>query len=107
MIRRAQLAILNPSVDSDKFVEYKLPKEPESHPLNSKKQLSFSKDVIVLEISGPDLTDLTLVDLPGLIKNVADGDDPNSIELIEDMVKTYISKDSLILLVITTMGKSH
>jgi len=104
-IRRAQLAILNPSVDYKKFENYKLPKEPEKLPLGSKKQLSFSKNVVCLEISGPNVTDLTLIDLPGLIKNIGEGEDPNSIAIIEDLVKEYIKKDCLILLTITMLGE--
>lgn len=55
----------------------------------------------MLEISGPDLTDLTVVDLPGLISN---SDDPNDILLMDDLVTSYISKDCLILLVIPMHG---
>lgn len=79
VIRRAQLAILNPAVNYQKFVMYQLPEEPEKHPLGSPKQASFSRNVIVLEISGPDVTDLTLVDLPGIIQNVAQGEDVSNI----------------------------
>lgn len=106
VIRRAQLAILNPSVPSKDFVGYIIPSEPEEAPLGSTKQLNFSSNVIVLEITGPNVTDLTLVDLPGIIQNVGDGEDVNDIKVIEDMVKGYIEKDCLILLVLTMKGMS-
>jgi len=76
-------------------------------PLGSLKQLAFSRNVIVLEISGPDVTDLTLVDLPGIIQNVGKGEDKGNIGLVEDLVKSYISKDCLILLVLTMKGGSR
>lgn len=104
-VRRAQLAILNPSILLYRFLEYDIPAEPETNPLGSTRKLAFSNDVIVLEITGPQVTDLTLVDLPGLIQNVGEGEDKNNIQLVEDMVKSYISKDCLILLVITMKGQ--
>lgn len=108
-IRRAQLAILNPSVDPQLFVGYNIPEEVEGRkktlPFGSIKQLEFSRSVIVLEISGPDVTDLTLVDLPGIIQNVSKGEDPNNIPLVQDLVKSYIARDCLILLVITMKGE--
>ena len=60
-----------------------------------------------MEISSPDVTDLTLVDLPGIIQNVGKGEDKASIQLVEDLVKHYISKECLILLVLTMKGKSE
>jgi hypothetical protein len=61
----------------------------------------FSLSVIVIEISGPDLTDLSLVDLPGAIANSSKRGEP---VLIEQMVKSYISRECLILLVISGTG---
>lgn len=66
MIRRAQLAILNPSVPAQDFVDF----DTESYtsgapPLGSTKQLQFSSNVVCLDLSGPDLTDLSFIDLPG------------------------------------------
>lgn len=105
-IRRAQLAILNPSVPLQDFVGYPLPEEGVDVPLplGSTKQLAFSRNVIVLEISGPNVTDLTLVDLPGIIQSIGKGEDKNNIQLVENLVKDYIRKECLILLVITMKG---
>lgn len=75
-------------------------------PLGSTKQLAFSRNVVVLEITGPNVTDLTLVDLPGIIQSVGHGEDKGNIQLVENLVKSYISKDCLILLVITMKGGS-
>lgn len=88
------------------FVSYQLPEEEVERPLGSTKQLAFSRNVVVLEITGPNVTDLTLVDLPGIIQSVGHGEDKNNIQLVENLVKSYISKDCLILLVITMKGLS-
>lgn len=90
-----------------KFVQYDLPDVEEAFPLGSTKQFPFSTDVVVLEITGPDVTDLTLVDLPGIIQDVGKDGDKSSISLVENLVKSYIEKDCLILLVITMKGESY
>lgn len=58
-IRRAQLAILNPSMPSNQFLEASL-----DH-LDSN-ELSFSADVVSIRIAGRDVDDLSFVDLPGM-----------------------------------------
>ena len=66
MLRRAQLAVLNPSVPSDDFVNYDLADLDEDvPPLNSDKQYSFTPNLVILEISGPRVLNLTFIDLPG------------------------------------------
>jgi hypothetical protein len=66
MIRRAQLAILNPGLPTAFFetFETKSLKNGEKLP-NSPKQLDFSSNVVCLDLSGPDLPDLAFIDLPG------------------------------------------
>lgn len=68
MIRRAQLAILNPSVPKDVFETFdtKSLKQGEK-PAESIKQLAFSSNVVCLDLSAPDVTDLSFIDLPGKI----------------------------------------
>ena len=56
-------------------------------------------DVLRLEITGPDLPHLTLVDLPGLI---ADAKDTRDIELVENMVKKYMACSRSIILAIVS-----
>ena len=64
MIRRAQLAILNPSVPG-KFFETFNTRSGTNHP-ELAKQLAFSSNVVCLDLSGPDLPDLSFIDLPGM-----------------------------------------
>jgi hypothetical protein len=61
-IRRAQKAILSPSVSPDNFLSRAESDFEES-------DISFSSDCIVLHISGPDITDLNFIDLPGMFLN--------------------------------------
>lgn len=67
-LRRAQLAVLNPSVSPSRWAEatahdVKQAKEGVTV-LGSKKQLSFSTNLVCIDISGPDVTDLAFLDLP-------------------------------------------
>lgn len=83
-------------------------------------QLSFSTNLVCVDVSGP-VTDLAFLDLPvrlcspgfswhrltfrpaqGIISNA---DDTRDIELIETMVKNSISGNTLILLTVTMKGE--
>lgn len=58
-IRQAQRAILNPKIRKDKGLKYYLVDDDETM------ELSFSTDCVSLQISGPDVADLSFCDLPG------------------------------------------
>lgn len=59
-LRRAQVAVLNPQLPSDGF-HHLTTQDLKKYSNN----LAFSRNVVCLDISGPDLTDLSFVDLPG------------------------------------------
>ncbi|KAJ6621430.1 hypothetical protein lerEdw1_014883 [Lerista edwardsae] len=62
--------------------------------------LGISHDLISLEISSPDVPDLTLIDLPGIAR-VAVGDQPKDIgQQIIALIKKYINKQQTINLVV-------
>ncbi len=66
MLRCAQLAILNPTLPHSCFEDldsscFDALGPPEGSP----RQLQFSPNVVCVDISGPDLTDLSFIDLPG------------------------------------------
>ncbi|KAJ3539480.1 hypothetical protein NMY22_g4720 [Coprinellus aureogranulatus] len=93
-IRRAQLAILNPSKPAEKFLGDNV------DDFASVSELSFSRNVVSLSISGPGVADLSFCDLPGLIHSVSSGRGGGSgdIALVENLVTAYISKPSCIIL---------
>ncbi|KAG8885743.1 hypothetical protein FRB98_001655 [Tulasnella sp. 332] len=102
VLRRAQLAILNPSVDHGKFVDFDLSLLNALHPpLGSTKQLQFSKNVVCLDLAGESVTDLSFIDLPGIISNVAPGEDRGNIDLVRNLVTEHIQGNCLILLTLT------
>ena len=59
-IRRAQRAILNPSTSHETFLT-----GPDVDP-DGGSEIGFSKNCVCLELRGPDLTDLSFCDLPGM-----------------------------------------
>ncbi|GAA5883270.1 hypothetical protein JCM16303_007338 [Sporobolomyces ruberrimus] len=104
-LRRAQLAVLNPSVDPAKWASASNPdvqaaKEGKTV-LGSKKQLSFSTNLVCIDISGPEVTDLAFLDLPGIISNVDEGEDEDNIDLIKNLVTKTIEGNCIILLTLT------
>jgi vacuolar protein sorting-associated protein 1 len=62
LLRRAQLAILNPNEDLNKFQDLS---EEQCKDI-SKDLMKFSKNTVVLEITGAEV-DVTFLDLPGII----------------------------------------
>ncbi|KAI0319289.1 P-loop containing nucleoside triphosphate hydrolase protein [Amylostereum chailletii] len=86
-IRRAQLAILNPSTDAQDFLDT-VNEDPEQ------RELSFSSNCVCLHIAGKDVEDLSFVDLPGLIV----GGQQNERELVQNLAESYIKKPSCIIL---------
>ncbi|KAI6128075.1 P-loop containing nucleoside triphosphate hydrolase protein [Pisolithus croceorrhizus] len=90
-IRRAQRAVLNPNTDYKKFLEgYEVP--------SGANEVSFSRNYVSLEISGRELADLSFVDLPGLIASVGRAGNANDIDLVKNLVISYIEKPSCLIL---------
>ncbi|KAF4621477.1 hypothetical protein D9613_001040 [Agrocybe pediades] len=91
-IRRAQRAILS----TGKPIQFFLDNDDNDslHQPDS----SFSLNSITLQISGPDVADLSFCDLPGLIASISGKGSSNDIDLVESMVTTYIKKPSCIIL---------
>ena len=123
MLRRAQLAILNPSLPAEFFVDFDTASLGSGEcPPGSERQLQFSDNVVCLDLSSPDVTDLSFIDLPGryyprsaflrrlteryagIISNVAKGDDRGNIDAVRNMVSKHIQGNTLILLTITMRG---
>ncbi|KAK6981542.1 P-loop containing nucleoside triphosphate hydrolase protein [Favolaschia claudopus] len=93
-IRRAQRAILSPSKPIAAF----LAAEEDV----GDTEISFSTNYISLQISGPEIADLSFVDLPGLIASVSTrGGNEADIKMVENLVISYISRaNSIILLTV-------
>ncbi|KAJ6607333.1 P-loop containing nucleoside triphosphate hydrolase protein [Mycena sp. CBHHK59/15] len=92
-IRRAQRAILNPSKPSRTVLE-----DEDETP-----EVSFTTNYISLQISGPEVADLSFVDLPGLIASMSSrGSNEPDIAMVECLVPSYISKPSCVIFLTVT-----
>ncbi|KZT28391.1 hypothetical protein NEOLEDRAFT_1154609 [Neolentinus lepideus HHB14362 ss-1] len=93
---KADRAVLSPGTNFRDFLD------DDDSVENAAGQLAFTTNSISLQISGPDVADLSFVDLPGLIANVSQGGDVRDIKLVEELVNKYIKKPSCIILLIVT-----
>ncbi|KAH9917091.1 P-loop containing nucleoside triphosphate hydrolase protein [Amylocystis lapponica] len=91
-IRRAQRAVLSPSTSPREFLD-----GDDEDPIGSH-ELTFSTNCVSLQISGNDVADLSFVDLPGLIASVGKGGSSGDIDLVKNLVTSYISRPSCIIL---------
>ena len=64
--------------------------------------MTFSDDVLRIEVSGPKQPQLSIVDLPGIIQSGTDDITNEDISLVEQLVMGYISKPRSIILAIIT-----
>jgi hypothetical protein len=96
-IRWAQLAILNPGSDHQKYVPGKNVFTPQSF------EVKFSPNVVRLDISGPGYPALSFYDLPGVISQAEHDDEKYLVPLVESLVKKYVSEENCIVLLTLAM----
>ncbi|KAI4599653.1 hypothetical protein KJ359_001750, partial [Pestalotiopsis sp. 9143b] len=63
---------------------------------------SFSRDLLRVEISGPDRPHLTIVDLPGLIHSETKGQSASDVGLIQEVVESYMMEPRSIILAVVS-----
>lgn len=92
-LRRAQTAILSPHASPRTFqdMSYKQLKDLTS----DSRTLKFSRDVVAVDIEDPEGTDLSFIDLPGLVQN----EDDDMIALVRGLVEHYINDPATIIIV--------
>ncbi|KAH7143811.1 P-loop containing nucleoside triphosphate hydrolase protein [Dactylonectria macrodidyma] len=62
---------------------------------------AFSRDILRVEISGPNEDHLTVIDVPGMFENETPGlTTKNDINLVKDMVRKYINESRTIILAV-------
>jgi hypothetical protein len=64
-LRRAQMAVLNPHAPAMYFVALD-EQELSDMVVNNPKALRFSRNVVCVDVEGPDVPDIFFIDLPGL-----------------------------------------
>ncbi|EJD36460.1 hypothetical protein AURDEDRAFT_117098 [Auricularia subglabra TFB-10046 SS5] len=95
-LRQAQRALLRTELQRDVFLD-----DSDLH-IPAGRTLSFTDNCVCVHIVGPNVTDLHFYDLPGIIVNVQEGQDPSDINLVRSMVKRYIEKPGCIALLVVS-----
>ncbi|KAF9524508.1 P-loop containing nucleoside triphosphate hydrolase protein [Crepidotus variabilis] len=94
-VRRAQAAVLSPHKHQAEF-ETMSKAELKALMEHDKEILQFSKNVVVIKIMDPDATDLSFVDLPGLIQNAKD---ERLISTVKSLVEGYIQGSNSLIVI--------
>ncbi|MCJ1392161.1 hypothetical protein MMC18_005028 [Xylographa bjoerkii] len=68
---------------------------------------AFSKDLLRVEISGPDRPHLTIVDLPGLIHSETKQQSASDVELVQDVVQSYMKEPRCIILAVVSAKNDY
>ncbi|KAH8749408.1 interferon-induced GTP-binding protein Mx [Hyaloscypha sp. PMI_1271] len=68
---------------------------------------AFSKDLLRVEVSGPDRPHLTIVDLPGLIHSETKQQSASDVELVQDVVQAYMKQPRSIILAVVSAKNDY
>ena len=68
---------------------------------------AFSKDLLRVEISGPDRPHLTIVDLPGLIHSETKQQSASDVELVQEVVQSYMKERRSIILAVVSAKNDY
>jgi GTPase SAR1 family protein len=63
---------------------------------------AFAKDILRVEVTGPDRPHLTIVDLPGLIHSETKNQTASDVQLIRDVVQSYMREPRCIILAVVS-----
>ncbi|KAK0214372.1 P-loop containing nucleoside triphosphate hydrolase protein [Armillaria fumosa] len=96
-IRRAQAAILGYHRRAKQDFSNMTAEELRNLVTTDSQMLPFSKNIVQVELRDPLLTDLSFVDLPGIIHNAEE----ETITLINDLVTSYIEESDNTIVLIT------
>ena len=68
---------------------------------------AFSKDLLRVEVSGPDRPHLTIVDLPGLIHSETKQQSASDVKLVQDVVQSYMKAPRSVILAVVSAKNDY
>ena len=68
---------------------------------------AFAKDILRVEVTGPDRPHLTIVDLPGLIHSETKNQTASDVALIQDVVRSYMKESRCIILAVVSAKNDY
>ena len=96
VLRLAQLATLNPTRAWEAYT-------PGASLADSTYEVKFSPNLIRLDISGPEMPNLSFYDLPGVINDTGDANEEYLVTLVKNLVREYVKGDDCINLLALAM----
>lgn len=90
-LRKAQYCNLNPGVAFQDIIDMDIQEFKQA--CQAEDLLPFSKNVVCIDLQGPDMVDLSFIDLPGIIQNA----EPSTVQLVQGMVEDHINGNCIIL----------
>ncbi|KAH6635544.1 P-loop containing nucleoside triphosphate hydrolase protein [Chaetomium sp. MPI-SDFR-AT-0129] len=60
----------------------------------------FSKDILRIEVTGPDVPPITLVDLPGIFQSETANQDARGRDIVNQLVESYMAQSKSIILIV-------
>lgn len=73
--------------------------QAQQHIVKSSKK-DVAPDIIEVNVSSPECVDVTLIDLPGIVRAVGAGEDARIIDDIQDLLRSFLENPRCILLVV-------
>ena len=68
---------------------------------------AFSKDILRIEVSGPDRPQLTIVDLPGLVHSATKQQSASDVAVVQSLVEDYMKERRSIILAVISAKYDH
>ncbi|CAG8570931.1 6844_t:CDS:2 [Paraglomus occultum] len=96
MAYRAQKALLNPSTKHDLYLDH----EPLDESKEEEDEIKFTMNTVCLSIKGPNVPNLSLVDLPGIVEHIRNVDPEVSRQLvttIKTLARNYVKNQNSII----------
>lgn len=70
--------------------------------------LTFSEDILKIELSGPRRENLSIIDTPGIFRRAVDGrTTEKDMKLVKKMVESYIEDERTIILAVLPAGEDE
>ena len=57
-------------------------------------------EFIEIKLRGPDVPDLTIIDLPGIVRTIVDGQNKNVMEQVQNMLSHYLKQTRTVVLAV-------
>jgi GTPase SAR1 family protein len=104
VLRWAQIALLNPSLDYHQFIPGSGTIAQNGLKQGQKHEADFSPNIVAIEISGPRLPALSFYDLPGIFVSAANKEEQYLIKVFENLAEKYIKHENALIILAMTMA---